>query len=430
MIYAQSLAFLYGLQKHGIKLGLETVERLLARLHDPHLRYPVLHIGGTNGKGSTAAMTAAILQAAGYRVGLYTSPHLVDFRERIQIDGEPIAEEALVALTDRVRTAMGRDLDPTFFEFTTAIAFEHFADMKVDIAVIEVGMGGRFDATNVVRPVAAAITTIALDHQAHLGTTVSAIAREKGGIIKPGTPLVVGKIDDEAWDVIRSIAEERRAPVRRWGADFQCGGDPTTGFEYRRTSRSYSGLVCRLAGHHQLQNAACALALLDAASDSFAVSEHAVRDGLRTVRWEGRLEVVDHDPLVVLDGAHNPAAASVVADYLKDFRLRHPGSRLILVLAVMRDKDREGFLRVLLPVADEVVVTAVQMARSATVRDMLETPVEWPPFVHAAPSVPEALVEARRRARPVDLICVTGSLMLIGEVKALLRGCELSLLRG
>ena len=215
MTYSSAVAYLYRLQKHGIKLGLETMTALMVRLGMPQARYRTLHIAGTNGKGSTAAMAAAVLQAAGYRVGLYTSPHLVEFRERIRVNGEMIAESQVAQLTEQLQTLCQPDLSPTFFEYTTAMAFQHFADSGVDVAVLEVGLGGRFDATNVVTPMACAVTTISLDHQEYLGTTLSSIAFEKAGIIKPGVPVVLGRLEDDAWRTIEQVARERQAPVFR-----------------------------------------------------------------------------------------------------------------------------------------------------------------------------------------------------------------------
>jgi dihydrofolate synthase / folylpolyglutamate synthase len=431
MTYAASLQFLYNLQTHGIKLGLDTIEALLGRIGSPHHRYPTLHIGGTNGKGSTAAMAASMLQAAGYRVGLYTSPHLVDFRERIRVDGRLMPLDAVVGWTERLRAAMGKTLDPTFFEFTTAMAFGYFAEMDVGMAVIEVGMGGRFDATNVVIPLASAITNVTLDHEAHLGRSVPEIAFEKAGIIKPHVPVVMGRVSQDAWGVIEQAAVSHTASIYRWGTTFHVTGHPLTGFQYHGMNVSYADLMCPLPGQHQLENAGCAMALFELVSArGFSMTEQAVRVGLRTVAWEGRLEVVEHDPELILDGGHNPAAGAAVAEYLKHYRAHHPSARVILVVGFMRDKDRAGFFNAVLPVADEVVATHVKMARAARIEDIRETLQGWPGHIHSASNSEEALACARQLASPRDLICVTGSLMLVGEIKALLRGCEVSLLRG
>lgn len=431
MTYSAAIEYLYGLQKHGIKLGLETMQALLDRVEHPERRYRSLHIAGTNGKGSTAAMAAAILQASGLRVGLYTSPHLVDFRERIRVNGEMIPETAVADLTDRLRSAIPPDLAPTFFETTTAMAFLHFAEAHVDLAVLEVGLGGRFDATNVVRPAACAITTIALDHQDYLGRTEAAIAFEKAGIIKPSVPVVIGRIGDEAAGVIKGIAQERAAPLRRLGWEFFAAGESPACFAYRSGYRELDGLSCGLAGRHQVDNAACALALLDAAAPTgVTVDETAIRQGLQVVQWEGRLELIERDPLVLLDGAHNPAAAEALARYLEAFRLRRPESRVILVLGMMRDKDHRGFVAPLRQVVSEVILTEASLARSATVHELRPSFADWWQPIHEAPSPADALLSAKMRASGQDLICVTGSLMLLGDIKAVLRGCGLSPLRG
>lgn len=431
MTYSSAIEYLYGLQKHGIKLGLETMRTLLGRLGNPERRFRSLHIGGTNGKGSTAAMAAAMLQAAGYRVGLYTSPHLVDFRERIRVNQVMIAEAQVTELTQRLRAIVQSDLAPTFFELTTAMAFLHFAESGVDVAVLEVGLGGRFDATNVVEPEACAITTIALDHQEHLGTTEAAIGFEKAGIIKSGVPVVVGRIDGPAWDVIRTTAADRGAPLMRLGKDFQAIGSGPDAFSYHSRSRRFDGLTCVLAGRHQLDNAACAVALLEAAEGrGISVNEEAVRRGLQSVQWEGRLDVLERGPVLLLDGAHNPAAAHVLAEYLAEWSATRPEARLILVLGMMRDKDHKRFVEPLHRLVSEVVLTQADMARSSSVQELREVIGSQFPLCHVAPSAADALALAKSRATAQDLICVTGSLMLVGEVKALVRGCGLSPLRG
>ncbi|MBI3356444.1 MAG: bifunctional folylpolyglutamate synthase/dihydrofolate synthase [Nitrospirae bacterium] len=372
MTYSAAIEYLYGLQKHGIKLGLETMRILLGNIGHPERQLRILHIGGTNGKGSTGAMAAAILQASGLRVGLYTSPHLVEFRERIRVNGDMIREGRMADLTGRLCAAVPRDLAPTFFEMTTAMALLHFVESQVDIVVLEVGLGGRFDATNVVEPLACAITTIALDHQEYLGRTEDAIAFEKAGIIKTSVPVVIGRMGLEACGVMRRVAQERGAPLWRLGHEFFIEGDDPELFAYRGVTRVFEGLRCGLAGRHQLDNAACALALLEAADKTgVVVDQEAVRQGLRSVVWEGRLELIEEYPKVLLDGAHNPSAAAALACYLQEFLIRHPDSRIILVWGMMRDKDHRGFI---------------------------------------AP--------------------LQSSLMLLGDVKAAVRGCGLSPIRG
>ena len=430
MTYSVAIGYLYGLQKHGIKLGLETMQELLGRIGHPERRIRALHIAGTNGKGSTAAMVASILEAAGLHVGLYTSPHLIEFRERIRVRGEMIPEDRVADLISRLRAATAPDLDPTFFEITTAMALLYFAESCVDVAVIEVGLGGRFDATNVVQPTVCAITTIALDHQEHLGRTEDAIAFEKGGIIKPSVPVVIGKLGLEARGVVSRIAQERTAPLWRLGHDFFVEGDGTEQFAYRSVNRVFEGLTCGLAGRHQLDNAACAIALLEAAGQAGVGDEAAIREGLQSVKWEGRLELIDEYPKVLLDGAHNPAAAAALARYLQEYLAHQPTSRLILVWGMMRDKDHRGFIAPLLSLASEIVLTQANIARSATVQELRASLAEWHRPILEASLPAEALMVARKRATSSDLICVAGSLMLVGDVKAAVRGCGLSPIRG
>lgn len=432
MTYASMIEYLYGLQKHGIKLGLDTMRAILERLGNPQRRFRVLHIGGTNGKGSTSAMAAAMLQQSSLRVGLYTSPHLVDFRERIRVNSRLISEEHAVQLVDRIRGILHDDLTPTFFEMITALAFLHFAESAVEIAVLEVGLGGRFDATNVVeQPLACGITTIGLDHQEYLGPSEEAIAFEKGGIIKPSVPVIIGRIGPEAERVLSRIAAEQSAPVRRLGRDFSIEESRVGQFTYRGMSHLYEGLTCGLAGQHQWDNAACAIALLEAAGGAGLVfSERAVQQGLQTVSWEGRIECVQADPLVMLDGAHNPHAAQALVRYLSDYVARHSDARLILVWGMMRDKDHRGFITPFLPIVSDIVLTQATLARSATVHELRRAVPVGTHAVHEAMGPAEALSVAKRRATSKDLICVTGSLMLVGDIKAVIRGCGLSPIRG
>ncbi len=431
MTYSSAVAYLYRLQKHGIKLGLETMTALMVRLDMPQTRYRTLHIAGTNGKGSTAAMAAAVLQAAGYRVGLYTSPHLVEFRERIRVNGEMIVESKVAQLTEQLQALCQPDLSPTFFEYTTAMAFQHFADSGVDVAVLEVGLGGRFDATNVVTPMACAITTISFDHQEYLGATLSSIAFEKAGIIKPGVPVVLGRLEDDAWRTIEQVAQERQAPVFCLNKDFRTEGETPQQFSYRGLGMHYDELTCALEGRHQLDNAACALALVGAAAPhGIAVTAEAVREGLRVVNWAGRLEVVDRRPTILLDGAHNPAAATVLADYLTRSDRSHPSRPVVLVLGMMRDKDHRGFVEPLRSLVDEVVLTQANLPRSATAQELRASLEGLLPHPHVVPSLSDAMALARQMATPDGLVCVTGSLMLVGECTAWFRGCGLSPLRG
>jgi dihydrofolate synthase/folylpolyglutamate synthase len=342
-----------------------------------------------------------------------------------------VEESDIARLTDRIKRLSEPELSPTFFEFTTAVALQYFADSNVDVAVLEVGLGGRFDATNVVSPLACAITTIALDHQEYLGGTLESIAFEKAGIIKRSVPVIVGRLPDVARDTIERIASERQAPLLCLGRDYHVEGDTPANFRYWNAEARYDGLSCPLLGAHQIDNCASAVTLIETARrHQLAVSESAIRAGLRQVQWEGRLEVAASNPLTVLDGAHNPSAAEALAEYLRRFRQEHPSSRVILVLAMMRDKDQHGFVGPFKGLVDAVVLTQAELKRSATAEELRAVVGGVLPDVRIHSRVSDALGAARELARSQDVVCVTGSLMLIGEVKALLHGSRVSPLRG
>ncbi|GJL53278.1 MAG: bifunctional folylpolyglutamate synthase/dihydrofolate synthase [Nitrospirales bacterium] len=424
MAYKDTTEFLYRLHRHGMKLGLESIHSALHTLGNPQHRYKTLHVGGTNGKGSTAAILANILQSAGYRVGLYTSPHLVDFRERIQINQRLISEQRVVELTQQFQATIPASL--TFFEFTTAMAFQYFADESVDIAVIEVGMGGRFDATNVLSSLGVVITSIAYDHERYLGTSLSDIAFEKAGIIQANIPVVFGKMPVEAETVIRDVADSRHAPCYRLGVDYRVVPETAEQFRFEGMNARYAHLACSLAGHHQMYNAGCALALLDCVElKAMPLQEATIRSALSTVVWPGRVDVLEEHPLVIVDGAHNPAAGTVLVDTLTPL-LQLEDAQLIVVLAMMQDKDHVSFLRVLCPLVTHLILTEVSMPRTATVSELKSHVPEGSCSLYEVPQLAKALAFAKQLARPSDVICVTGSLFLAGEVRHLMQVGQLS----
>jgi dihydrofolate synthase / folylpolyglutamate synthase len=395
-------AYLASLQPLAMRLGLERMVRALDALGHPERTFRILHVAGTNGKGSTCAMAAQALLEAGHRTGLYTSPHLVQFNERIALDGRPIEDAALERLTGTIRRACpwhdaGAAGDRlTYFEFATLLALLHFSEAGADAAVLEVGLGGRFDATNAVRPVACAVSRIGLDHTELLGDTLAAIAREKAGIFKSGVPGVVAYAQPpEAMEVLRVEAERRGTPLTV-------------------ASQSYPGPIA-LAGQHQRGNAAlaaAALRLLDAAG--VMVPDEAIARGIARARWPGRLETVAG---VLLDGAHNPDGAASLAAALPAL---HPGRPVELVFGVLADKDHRGILGALAPAVRglHLVEPRSPRARStATYRDLARSLV---PLAHEHPSVVEAIDCARRAAGGDGLVCVAGSLYLVGEARALL----------
>ncbi|MDT7041930.1 folylpolyglutamate synthase/dihydrofolate synthase family protein [Candidatus Nitronereus thalassa] len=421
--YHASLTYLYGLQKHGIKLGLDTIRTLLAQCDHPERKYSVLHIGGTNGKGSSAAMTAAILQAANIRVGLYTSPHLIDFRERIQVQGVKIPESRVVDLVQRFRVGSHSSCTPTFFETATAMAFQYFAEEEVEVAVLEVGMGGRFDATNVCDPSGVLITNVSYDHEAYLGHTLEAIAFEKAGIIKNGVPVVIGTMDESARDVISQKAKEQGAPLCEYGRDFTLNVQGEGVFEYQGPTQHFSGLSCALQGAHQLVNAACAVALLEkSVMASRVISREAIVRGLSSVSWEGRLETLMTNPTWVCDGAHNPAAARKLAHHLQGMIENVPSRKLIMIVAMMRDKNIAAFFAELLPLADVIICTQIDHFRLATGDELKDRLLTGSVPIHQASTPEKAVALAHRIANSHDLVCVTGSLYLVGAVKSVFSG--------
>jgi len=415
--YPETIAYLFSLQRFGIKLGLEAITDILDRLGNPQCQYATLHIAGTNGKGSSSAMLASILQASGYRVGLYTSPHLIDFRERIRVQGSDIAEEDVCTLTEQIRQVANPLSALTFFEFTTAMAFRHFMNQQVDIAVVEVGMGGRFDATNVLNPLGVLITGIGFDHEAYLGESLQMIAQEKAGIICQTTPVVLGPMPGEIGRIFEVHARKRHAPLLRFGQEFSITKAGMTAFTYHGPRWTIPGLQTNLLGCHQMVNAGNALALLETAVEGkYPISPGAMRAGLQQVRWRGRLEVIHRDPLIILDGAHNPSGAQVVFDFLYSQIHDCPGRKLILVVGMMRDKNLQAFLRVFLPLVDCLILTQPRMERAASV-DELKQAVDRDDLVPCLVSDSwDAFCQAQKIANPSDLICVTGSLFLVGEV--------------
>lgn len=405
-------------------VGLRRTEWLLDALGNPEARYPSAHIAGTKGKGSTAACLAAMLQASGRRVGLYTSPHLHTFRERIQIDGAPIAPETFAALTAEIAPLNARlaEAHPdwgeaTAFEVSTALAFLAFARAGVEVAVVEVGMGGRLDATNILTPAVSVITPISFDHTGILGQTLPEIASEKGGIIKPGRPVVLGPQRPEAGETLTHIAAERGSRLIVAGRDWQATGTPSD-FDLAGPWGVYRDLRVALLGQHQVENAATAVAAAwELAGQGIAISEEAVRAGLAAVRWPGRLEVVRERPTVVVDGAHNVDSVERLASALRDtFRWR----RLTLILGIARDKPVEAMLKVLAPLANRVIATASHHPRAidpAQIAAAAHTAGVPDLSIDQASDVASALADALASADPDDLICVTGSLYAVAEAR-------------
>ena len=420
---------LLALDTLGIRLGLDNISRLCAALGHPEQTFTTLHVAGTNGKGSVTAMVHAALVAAGVHAGRYSSPHLVDLEERFVIGAAPVDANTLrhaagdvLDCADALQTTGGPPVQPTFFEATTAIAFELFRRARVEVAVIEVGLGGRYDSTNIITPAAGAITSIGLDHQPWLGGTIEAIAFEKAGIIKPGMEVVVGALPSEAHGVVRDVARAQQARIidaangARVTRDARSGPDAVI---IQTPDDRYGPLSLALRGEHQLGNAMVAVRLLEAARlRGIHVPREAIERGLTEVDWPGRLELIrlQGGGQVLLDAAHNLDAARALAAYLGR---QHP-ERPTLVIGIMRDKDVEGIARTLLPVVSSVVATAADSARAIPARDLAAR------IMATGPSIPVRAEPDPLRAVEQALgndggVCVAGSLFLVGTVRGGLR---------
>jgi dihydrofolate synthase/folylpolyglutamate synthase len=426
--YRETIDYLYALQKHGIKLALSNSHALMALMGDPHRKFRSVHVAGTNGKGSTSAFIASMLQAAGYRVGLYTSPHLVSFTERIRINAVLITEAKVVELAGRVRDAARKAefadgmvaFSPTFFEVTTAMAFTYFAEEGVDIAVIEVGMGGRLDSTNVITPLVSVITNIELEHTEFLGTTLREIAGEKAGVIKQGVPVVTGAMQQEVITVIEWEAAAREAEVYRLSKDFMpvpIASQRAQIFDYRGINASYEKVRINMLGRYQVDNASLALATIECLRNAgIIVDEAAVRRGLEQTRWEGRLELMARKPDIYLDGAHNPASAQMLAATVREMKSAY--RRTILVIGILQDKDCGGIIAALVPLADHVVVTKPQYSRAMEVQALASAIRRLHGSVDTAETVGEAIAMARDNISLDDLVLITGSLYMVGDARA------------
>ena len=396
----------------GIRMDLGAVRGAFAALGNPAGSYPSVLVGGTNGKGSVAAMTASILAAAGRSVGLYTSPHLVDVRERIRINDRMISRQELAEAITAIDRLLPEPL--TYFEFLTVLAGFYFRSRGVDLAVVEVGMGGRLDATRAFASPVTVITNISLDHQEYLGSRLVDIAGEKAAIVPRGGQCITGVRQAAAVGIIAAVCRERGASLRRLGQEIKvcCRRDGT--FTYRDTVRRFSGLSCGLAGRHQRHNAALAVAAAPAVAGGSGIPEEAVHAGLSGVHWEGRLEVLHEDPPVVIDGAHNPAGIGTLCRALAEgFSYR----RLIVVFGVLRDKEYRRMMGKLAALRPRLILTCPAGERALPPGELKKLSEGMSLEAEVVPSPPAALRRALAVARRGDLVCVTGSLYLVGEIK-------------
>jgi len=418
-------SYLERVEVYGIKFGLKNIRAVLKDLGQPQKHFPSILVAGTNGKGSVCAMLTEILSRHALRVGLYTSPHLVSAEERVRLGRRPISSSDFCRLLSRVKRSCDRLVQTrklkgplTYFEHLTALAFLFFRERKVDIAVLEVGMGGRFDATNVVRPLVSVITSIGLDHQKFLGSTLGRIAAEKAGIIKPGVPVVSGLDDGTARRVIRSQAREVGAPLFEalGGADRLQAERRRSGyrFVFRHRGETYR-FRPRLAGLHQGRNAATAITVASVLGETWRkLNRNKILEGIQRAEWPGRLEVFSRSPVVVLDGAHNEEGARALAAYVRDF-LPKP---VFLVFAVMRDKDFRPMIRLLFPLVQKVFLTTIPFHRAALPEDILAESSKYRQRILLESDFRRALTQARAMARKdKGSVLVAGSLFLVGEIK-------------
>ncbi|MDJ0810737.1 MAG: folylpolyglutamate synthase/dihydrofolate synthase family protein [Desulfobacterales bacterium] len=411
--YEKCLETMYSLHRFGIKLGLDVMRNILSGLDRPQQRFKSVHVAGTNGKGSVASMLTAILQEAGFTVGLYTSPHLVHFNERIRINGRPISNREVVAAYKAVKAVHSGDREPTFFEFSTAMALYAFGQRPVDWAVIETGMGGRLDATNMLSPEACIITNISLEHCDYLGNTISAVAGEKAGIIKENTPLVTGVKQPAAVWVTEAKAAAMKAPCIRQGPDFRTRQQADGHFTYFGVDHKWAGLKTPLLGEHQVSNASLALAAAEVLiQKGVPIDEAHVRKGLMATQWPGRLETVCEKPHIILDGAHNLAAARNLGRYLQN----HLKDRnILMVVGILDDKPYSGMLSGMLPPCRRAIITAPKIGRAVPAQTLADTALHHIRSVDVVPHVAQAVEQAVKTAGPQDTIVVAGSLYVVGE---------------
>ncbi|MBC8438853.1 MAG: bifunctional folylpolyglutamate synthase/dihydrofolate synthase [Deltaproteobacteria bacterium] len=421
--YQKCLDKIYKLGRFGIKLELDTILNILKILNNPQKNYRLVHVAGTNGKGSTATYIASILQKAGFKTGLYTSPHLVKFNERISINGKQISNDQIVAVYEAVHAADIGKRKATFFEIATAMGFYHFSKENVDWAVIETGMGGRFDATNVINPQVSVITNLSIEHTEYLGNTIKDLAKEKGGIIKQSTPVVIGISQPSGLVVIKQLAKEKSSDLFIYKKDFSTRKNPNQNtYTYTGLNKNFHRLIKPLPGDHQKENLSLALAAcelifekLKMTDKKYNFNETLVQEGLLLAKWPGRLEYVRQNPLVIIDGAHNLMAARMLGKYLSSTLKNR---RLTLVIGILDDKPYEKMLKSLVPCAQHIIITKAKINRSLDPSVLKEAAQRFTTCpVTIIEDVKEAVTHAIETSNAEDAICIAGSLYVAGEAR-------------
>lgn len=406
---------MYGLKRFGIKPGLSTIKSMMKYLGNPQDNFACIHVAGTNGKGSIASALASILNISGYKVGLYTSPHLIRFNERIRINNHCISNKNVVASYEAIKNVDCGIRKATFFEYATAMAFYEFHRQKVDWAVIETGMGGRFDATNIIKPALSIISNISVEHKTYLGNTIAKITREKGGIIKKCSPVVTGVKQKSAILPLKDIAAAKSAPLYRLGDEFKVRRNKLGAFTYFGIKNIWRNLHTGLPGDYQIDNAALAIAACEILNKNKAdISLQNIKDGLAQNYWPGRLEIVSTAPFILLDGAHNLIAAQNLAKFLsKNLTDR----KITLVIGILSDKPYSAMLRRLLPVCSRTILTRPGTDRALAPEKLYLTAKDIISDIHIIPDVGKAVRHAIETTPPDDAICIAGSLYVVGEAK-------------
>jgi dihydrofolate synthase / folylpolyglutamate synthase len=418
--FDKCISEMYGLRRFGIILGLETTKIILQGLGNPQDQFASVHIAGTNGKGSIASFLCSILRESGFKVGLYTSPHLVRFNERIKVNNQEISDQEVLEAYMAVKRVGYGDREPTFFEYTTAMAFYHFGQQDIDWAIIETGMGGRMDSTNVLHPAVSVISNISLEHQKYLGDTLEQIAAEKGGIIKKDTPVVTGATQKNVLSVFQSLADERSAPLYSLGRDFRAEPVGQNRFTYIGLHETWHNLQTGLQGRHQIDNAAIALSACEilqlgyGKQPSIAIPMNAIKDGLKKTKWPGRLEKIMDSPIVILDGAHNLAAVRILSQYITE---ELSNRRITLVAGILDDKSYEAMLQNLLPHCARVILTRSKIDRAIDPVIMKPVAEQYISDVKIVDDVSEAVQYALETVSQDEAICISGSLYVVGEAR-------------
>lgn len=431
MNYQQTLKALYHRNEFNIKLGLENIRRLLQLLGNPHDRFPAIHIAGTNGKGSVANYLASILKAAGYRTGLYTSPHLVDFRERIQVDGKKLTQSDVIEGLKKIEALIKKEkrrnasFSPTYFEIVTALALDHFSQKKVEVAILETGLGGRWDATNTCRTMLSIITEISYDHQQYLGSDLPSITLEKTGIIKRNIPVVSSKQNKISMALLKKEARQMKSPLFLAAKASQTNGNTSLDYEsfhFKGEEWRFLDLKIKNLGKHQIQNASTALTALEILKNKgYSISEEAVRLGLWEGHWPGRFQVWQKKPLLILDGGHNVAGLKKLTATLDEKNCRNP----IFVFGLMQDKEVSSMVKHVSRKSDTFFLVQAAQSKALNVDKLSEFFASLKKQIHKAKRIsialPQALKQAKKEKRAV---CVCGSLYLVGETLSFLKQHE------